>query len=340
MSASSLASAFSLAVQSGKGTAATTGFHTALATVSGLDPEFDKIEPIAEHPSSASRSTHRKSSTQRSGYLVPVNASFLLHPRFIGKVLRAMGCGVTTVNNTTHYTHTFKLAADASIAWMSAIHLWSGATNKERKAVDVRGEQLQINVDTANIQCQFQGVGLTEGNSTGSETKTAEDTTLLSPYTGSTTFKIGATTVATTLRGNQFQMQQTLDRDSRILHQAARADMPRTDYDITGTLQGIDIDQGTYEHYMRIKRGGTGGTAPSLTPATGELTWTFASLANITGAAVPYSLTVDLVEAEYDMVSPNANGRDIIRADITYSMLDTSTDPLVITLVNDIASYA
>jgi hypothetical protein len=89
-----------------------------------------------------------------------------------------------------------------------------------------------------------------------------------------------------------------------------------------------------------LKRGGTAGTAPSLTAVTGQLTSTFTSLANITGAAVPYSLSIDIAEVAWNMVAPNANGRDLVRSDITFQMLDTVATPVTITLVNDQASYA
>lgn len=338
MAANSLASSFSLGVQSAKDTAATT-YHTALATVSGADPLFDVQEPPAEHPAPSSRSTLRKSAPERVGYLAPVNATFLLHPRFIGRVLRAMGFGVSTVNNTTHYTHTFTIAADASVAWLTALHKWSGATDLERKVTNLRGESLAFNADLNQIQCVFGGVGLVEGNATGSETKVSEATTLLKPNTGSVTFEVGGSGISTTYRGNQMTIAQQLDRDERVLHSSGRAGLSRLSIDVTGTLQGIDIDLGTYAHWKALKRGGA-GTAPSLTAVTGLLSWQFTSAANITGAAVPYSLTTTLAEAAYDMVSPNANGQDLIRGDITYQMIDSSSSPLSIVLVNDQASYA
>ena len=339
MPANSLASAFSLGVQSAKDTAATT-YHTALATISGADVLFDTQDPPLEHPAPATRSTLRKSAPERVGYLAPVNATFLLHPRFIGRVLRAMGFAVSTVNNTTHYTHTFTIAADASVAWMTAIHLWSGATDLQRKITNLRGESLALNADLNQIQCVFQGVGLVEGNATGSETKVAEINTLLKPNTGSITFEVDGGGITTTYRGNQLNIAQQLDRDERVLHSSGRAGLSRLSIDATGTLQGIDIDLGTYEHWKEIKRGGTSGTAPSLTPVTGELSWQFTSADNISGAAVPYSLTTTVAEAAYDMVSPNANGQDLIRGDITWEMIDSSTPPLSIVLVNDQASYA
>lgn len=338
MAASSLASSFSLGVQSAKDTAATT-YHTALATVSGADVLFDTQDPPLEHPAPATRSTLRKSAPERTGYLAPVNATFLLHPRFVGRALRAMGFACATTNNTTHYTHVFTIAADASVAWLTAIHKWSGTTDLERKITNLRGESLAINADLNQIQCVFGGVGLVEGNATGSETKVAEVNTLLKPNTGSITFEVGGSGITTTYRGNQMTIAQQLDRDERVLHSSGRAGLSRLSIDATGTLQGIDIDLGTYAHWKALKRGGA-GTSPSLSSVTGLLTWQFTSADNISGAAVPYSLTTSIAAAAYDMVSPNANGQDLIRGDITWQMIDSSTPPITITLVNDQASYA
>lgn len=339
MSANSLLSAFSLGVQSNKTTAATT-HHTALATVSGMDPEFDVREPPAEHPGPGARTTLRRSPSERTGYIVPVNATFFLRPRFIGRVLRAMGFGVSSVNNTTHFTHTFTLANRTAVAWLTAIHKWSGDTDLERKVIGVRGTQLQMNAGPDELQCTFEGLGLTEGNATGSETKVAEIDTLISTKTGSLSFAIAGNTVTSPIRGNQLTIAQELDREDKVLHQSGRADLPQQSIDLSGTLQGIDIDHNDYEIYRRIKRGGMAATAPTLTAVTGALSFTYESAGNISGAAVPYRLTVAFPTVEYNIVSPNANGRDLIRADVSYAMIDDSATPVTITLVNDQASYA
>lgn len=340
MSASSLASQFALGVQTNQTTVATL-HQSALATQSGLSPEFDFFEPPPEHPGPAARSTARKTAPERVGFTVPVNCTFLLHPRFIGMALLAMGFVKTATvasNPAGYFTHTFKLANDAAMHWMTALHRYEGATTLLRRASQVRGEQLQINVDTQQIECQFTGRGLQEATPSGTPSIAAESPVLISPYTGSMVLEIDGGAIATDLRGNQFQITQTLDTDDRKLHTPGRLGLPRTEIDITGTLQGIPVDMGAYVHYLEIVR--RNGTNPSLESPTGELTWTFASNTNIDATSTPYSITIALAEVAYAMVAPNANQRDIIRADITYQMLDTSTDPIVITLVNDVANYA
>lgn len=341
MPANSILSAFSLGLQTNASTAATL-YHTALATQSGLGVEFDELEPEAEHPGPAARSTARKTATERTGFLVPVNATMNLRPRFLPRLFQAMGCAVTTSDDTTHYTHTIKIANDSALPWMTALHKLSGTTDLTRRATKVRGETLTLNWDASSgaSTAEFAGVGLDEGNATGSETLTAEVDVKLSAYSGSLTADHGVTPVTTTTRTESMEITQELDREDKVLHTQGRADLPRLSFDVTGTLGGIDIDQGTYEWYKRIVRGGTGGTSPSLTPAVGELTWTYASLSNISGAAVPYSITVLLPAVEYIITVNNSSGRDLVRADINWRMIDNTTDCLVVTVVNDVASYA
>lgn len=342
MPANSILSAFSLGLQADAATAATL-YTTAIATQSGGDVEFDERESEPEHPGPASRSTARKFATERTGYLSPVNATVRLRPRIIPRLFQAMGFAVVTGNDTTHYTHTIKIANDAAMGWMSAIHKMSnGSADLIRLFKQVRGETLTFNWDAAagTSNAEFAGVGLTEGNAAGTETLSGEIDVPLSAYTGSIVTEHANVAVTTTTRTESMTITQELERNDRQLHAMARAGLPRLSLDITGTFGGVDIDQGTYEWYKRIKRGSTGGTAPSLNPTTGELVFSYASLENIAGAAVPYSITVTLPEVEYTFETPSASGSDLIRADINWAMLDTSSDCITVVVVNDVAHYA
>ncbi len=75
---------------------------------------------------------------------------------------------------------------------------------------------------------------------------------------------------------------------------------------------------------------------------TGNLVYEFRSAANISGAAVPYSLNIDINSCEYTIAdnSLRANLADEIEPEISWEMIDDVTDPIVITLKNDVASYA
>ena len=338
MSANSLVASYSMGIQSAKGTAAT-AYKTALSTDSTVNVKFDEREPPLEHPAPAARATNRKIATLRTGYMVPVGNSFLARPRYLGTCLRAAGFAVSTVNNTTHYTHTFTLADRTAFAWATVIHKIIGATNLERKVTDVRLETFSLNADTKEIKGETAGFGLLEGDASGSETKVSEIAVELSPAAGSATIVVGGATVASPLRGMTFEVKNEFDQEDKALFSSARVDAPQMGLDITGTLGGVDFDYGTYEMYRRIVRGGTSATAPSLVSATGALSFAYQSASNITGAAVPYSLSVALDTVDYMFQDVQASGNEMIRGDINWAMIDGVTTPITIVLVNDQAAY-
>lgn len=334
MAVNSLDSEFSLGIQSAKDTAAT-AYVTALCTVSGADVTFDERTPLLEHPGGAgSIPFNIKAAVERTGYLVPVNATYLLRPRFMGKVLRSF-CNVGTTNNTTHYTHLFTPATNAQLVWLTALSKFVGATNLERKITNVRLTQVGIDAQTDQIQCQIQGTGLVEGTAAGTETKTAEIATEMSPYSGSITWSIAGTSITHSIRGYNVEFTQTLEDDDKVLFSNTRADLIRKSIGATGTVRGVDIDAGTYNTYLLIKRNSAVGTEPSLTAATGPLHVSFQSLSNITGAAVPFRLTVAFAKVQYEIATPNSQNDDIVRADISWRMIADDSPPFSITLVND-----
>lgn len=343
MSVQSLNSRFSLGTQGSKGTAAT-AFITALSTVSGGDVEFDERAPENEHPGpSGGLAIDQTAVTERTGFLVPVTNTFILRPKYIGRVLRTMGFGVSTVDNTGYYTHTFTFAAAASASYGTAIHLLDGSSSDlERKVIDIRGRQLQITGDTSVLRGVFDGVGLNEGAASGSETKVSEIDVPISIYSGSITADIGGDGIASlAIRGSQLTIQQTLDEEDKVHFSTTRNDNAVLSRSVSGSLQNIDIDMDTYLLYKGTKWGGSAGTAPSTDMPTGTVTWTYQSLSNISGEAVPYSLTVLMPTVEWRMTTPQANGRDLVRGNLDFRMPGiTGETPITITLVNDVASYA
>ena len=342
MGANSLTSAFSLGRQSAIDVSAST-YATALATVSGLQPRFDITESRREHPGGiGTRATSKRSASTRTGYLVDAVSTFVLRPRFIGYALLGAGFTVTTVNNSTHYTHTFKLATRATYPWLSALWLVDDATVAPFtvKSTNVRCTQLNINASPEEAVCDLTAVGMTEGDGTGSETKTSEVGFEILPTKGSATFNFGvATPFITSIRSINLAINNTLKEDDRFLLQAARTDLPQEEVTVEAVLGGIPIDRNLYR---RIVRGNTTNTAPTLSAPTGNLVYKFESAANIVGAAVPYSWEVDMNSVEYTFPDNQlqANEADEIELELTASMIDNVTDPIVIVLVNDVASYA
>jgi hypothetical protein len=338
MSVSSLTGSFSMGMQSAKGTAAT-AFKTALSTMSKANVKFDEREPPLEHPSIAARATNRKTNILRTGYMVAVGNEFQLHPRFFGTALRAAGFGVVSVNNTTFYTHTFTIADRSQFGWATVLDKMVGTTTLERKIVDVRLDTVSITADTKEIKGATSGIGLSEGNASGSETKVAEVADELNPASGSATIVIAGTTITSPLRGLSMEIKNEFDQEDKQLFSALRADLPQLGMDITGTLSGIDVDFATYEVYRLITRNTLVATAPSLIQASGALSYIYQSSANIPTAAVPYSLSVAFGEVDYTLQDFQKSGKDLVRADVNFAMVDKVTTPLTIILVNDQATY-
>jgi hypothetical protein len=155
-----------------------------------------------------------------------------------------------------------------------------------------RAIKVTVDAGVDEITCDMAGTGLVEGDSTGSETKVAETTVEISPTSGSATLTVGGATVASPIRGSQLDIEQTLDETDRVLFSSVRNSLPQQEIGVSGTVKGIDFDYNTYEWYRRIVRGGTSATAPTLTPASGTLTYNYTSTSNIPTGVVPYKFQI------------------------------------------------
>jgi hypothetical protein len=256
-------------------------------------------------------------------------------------VLRGLGMGVATVAGTGFYTHTFTIATDATHAYLTAIHKMVGTTNLERKVLDVRLSQLNIEASQDEIMCDITGQGRTEGNATGSETKAAETAVEMSHSTGTYTPIIGADTSTASVYGNHtFTIDNALKDGERRLWSSVYGTAEREALNVTGTLSGIDVDADTYEYYQNIVRGGSAGTAPSLSAATGSMAFMYRSGSVIGATAEYYKMTVTLPSVYWSLGNIQSSGNDLIRCDATYTMVDDVATPLTIVLINNVASYA
>jgi len=340
MSSNSLTSSFNLGVQTAHAAEAAT-YNTALATVSALNVEFDEQEPRLEHPSTVARSTAVKTAPLRKSAGTMLEATFALYPNFLGTVLRGLGMGVSSVDGTGFYTHTFTIALDAACPYLSAMHKMVGTSaSLERKALNVQLSQLSIEAGLDEIMCSITGEGDAEANSAGTETKAAETAIELSTLTGTYTPIIGADTSTAYVHGSHtFTIDNALKSKQRRLWSAAYSPIVRESIGASGTLSGIDIDADTYEYYQNIQRGGSGGTAVSLTPATGSMAFNYKSAGVIGVTAAYYSLTVTLPSVYWTLANFQSSGNELIRCDATYTMVDNVATPLTIVLVNNVAGY-
>lgn len=341
MPSNSLTSSLNLGVQSAYGTAATT-YNTALATVSAINIEFDTQEPRLEHPSSVARSTAVKVAPQRKSYGTMLEATFALYPNFLGTVLRGLGMGVASVDGTGFYTHTFTIALDAACPYLTALHKMVGTSaSLERKAANIQINQLSIEAGLDEIMCNITGEGDAETNAAGTETKAAETAIEMSTATGTYTPIIGADTSTASVHGSHtFTIDNALKSKQRRLWSTTYSPSVRESIGASGTLSGVDVDADTYEYYQNIVRGGSGGTAPSLTPATGSMAFNYKSSSVIGVTAAYYSLTVTLPSVYWTLANFQSSGNELIRCDATYTMVDNVATPLTIVLVNNVAAYA
>jgi len=337
--AQSLNSKLNVAAQASKGTAATTGFITGRMRESYLYPEYDVFDPGPEHTGgSNTRTTAHRNATRRPSYLLAWGGRSWLYPDMVGVLLKGLGFGISTTDNTTYKTHTATLANRADQGWLSVMHsIGDGADAFERKAKDARLTRLTVNgTGGRELDLTFEGIAMSELTSAGTESVTAETNVMLLPSAGSFTATISAVAITSRIMTANITVENPLSRDEMALFTNVRDDLPPTGHEVRVVLGGINLD---FSLYKKLHWGGTSGTAPVTTVAEGPVVVTFASPNNISGAAVPYSLAFSIANAELELGNFRAADDSFVRCDVTARMIDGGSTPVTVTLVNTKASY-
>jgi len=336
--ANSLESWFALGKQAAKGTASTTLYKT-LATVSSIGATYDEREPPLEHPAAATRATARKSAIKRPSYMSNAKATFILRPKFIVPALLAAGFQVSTTNNTTHYTHVCTLGSSAAHKWMTAA--WSveesdGAFTP--RGVDMRATSLNLAVSPDQIEGSIELRGLTLNPMSGSPTYVTEQADEIAPWNMTrTTLSMNSYAVVERIRSMEFAVANTMREDDRAIGETARTALAQQSIDISLAIGEVNISDDIYEafHY-----GASAGSTVDLDAVTGAIDILFESDDNISGASVPYSLQLAIPSVSYTMdTEPEASGDELITVGLTAYMIDDSSTPITITVVNNVASY-
>lgn len=344
------AATFKAAVQSAKGTAASTKFICALATASGLGIEWDKTGDTPEHGCGTNdRPTRKKSIARRTSYMANGRIDGKLYSRMLPILLAGAGFEISTADNTTHYTHTCTLAGFDDVNWITVLRKLG---TRELRAVDCKLTSLELGGDANGLTLAGRINGLTTGDSAGTESSTNEMAQELVASAGSISVQWDPDDSATEIAvigssndafENRLTIDNPVDTNQQTMFSFGRADLPPTGLGITGRIGGVDID---WETYDRIVRGAAAGTSPSASQAIAAIDYTYATLANISGAAVPYSVQVEIpyVEIELDPAGFEGAGADLVRWAFTYEMADDkslldTTEPITITVVNDVAAY-
>ena len=325
--------------QSAKGTPVNTGLICGMLTQSGLNTDFDELEDQAEHGCrtvSVDRATAHKTPTDRAGYIVRGSARGYLYPKMIGMML--VGAGFTPVSTLVTagvYSHVFKLSVRSAYSWLTVL---SKIGDRTLRAGDVRVDSLAIEANTKGINWTAGLLGMSMGTAPGSETGSDETLVKMLPGEGTLTIMDGATTVFTdstdTLQSMLLNIANPLDAEDQSLFQFTRADLAQQGVDITGALRGLEVDYSTY--YDLLINGG--GVTPSASVAVLDIDWKWESAIEFV-TLYPYSLRVEIPQAEMTLDDFQAEGTNIVRWDTMFRMVDSVTDPVTITLVNGTASY-
>lgn len=340
MDNSSLFAAYSLGVQAGKATQATT-LITGKKTRSNVPgAEWDTYEGGPEHPGPVTRRTLRRSATERTSYVAPFGSTGLLYPRLFGNQLIGAGFTPTTDDQTTHQIHTFDIALANALSYITCIYQATDETWK-RAITGGRLTSLQVTADPeAEITVVDEGMGLEIGSVTGVPTYVDEQPVRIKSTRGSATLVVNGVSLAgLSMRGFTWNVEQSLDDQDFQLFNQERADLPQQSIDVTGEIQQLDLNK---DHYQLVQNGGIGNTDPSLVVATGNLSFLFQSAANIPGAPVPYSVEFVINAAEFAMSEFPADGDSKMRYALTYQLIDAvggPAQPAQVIITNDVAAY-
>jgi hypothetical protein len=332
-----------VAKQAQKGTAPTTGFITGMLTRSSLLPAIDNITRTTEHGITYTRATSHRTPTRRGSYLGRASYRGYLYPDLFGLLLLGNGFAVTTTGASANKTHTFKLASRDASPWLTAI--WDVDGDNPLRGVDMRGTRMVIDATPDAVTMEGDLVGLTVNEPAGTETTTAEDTTgELLPSNGTLTLAYdpagtNVTVLSTptdSIGGLTLTLNNPVDENDRSIHRFGRGALNQNGVDVLARLSGLEID---WDIYNRILNGGTSGTSPTTETAIFSLTYSFASTVNITGTAVPYSVTITIPRIEFNLGDFTAEGDNLITWNADGRMIDSVTDPITIALVSKKASY-
>lgn len=334
---------FAMAAQAAKGTAATSNFIRGRMTNSQLTPMLDELDTAGEHTGTHQRSTAVQSTPIRAGYMADINFGFRLYPELIGYALIGVGFKVATTTDSPVVganTHVFTLADAEAEGWVSFMQaLGEDTARYERKVTDARVSSLAIAASRTGITVTGNAMGIAEADSAGSETVVADADAMLSQSNGSFTLTSSNLTALTlgTPRSHTLTIDNPLDDQEQDLHSFSRATFSPTGKTISGTMEGLVFSENIYKEFIY---GSTAGVTPAIVIPKAAIAYAFNSPAMITGTT-PYSMSTAIAVALVTMDPFDITGGGHITYNLKYRMQDAlATDPITITLVNGIASYA
>lgn len=331
---------------SGQGTAATTGFYCGILREieNGIEAEY--AEQVYEYSCAGAntRPTSQKSGDTLQVYAPVHTYSGFMYPDLIPIWLRGAGFAVTTTANTPvtgAHSHAFTIEDLANWDWLTVLHAMS---DYEHRTVDARVASLAFTDSQTEVSYSVGLVGLLENEATGSETSTNETGARLLQrvssgdgiaVTAGGELLVETTPVTRPYQSHTFTITNDFTREPGLYTSVYSDLVPKMT--VTGTLEGIEIDADMYDV---LWRGGIGNTSISQTPVTGSVVYSLESSSYITGTT-PYKITVNLASCGFKMgQNARATGGEKIRTNLDYYMIDNTTTPLTITVINGVSSYS
>jgi hypothetical protein len=336
---------FKVGQQTAKGTPATKVLCGSMQ-MSGLNVTRDPIDKGGEHgcPTGPDRATVHKSRQRYSSFIVNGSFRSAMYPDLIGYLLLGSGFTVVTTAGSGatlgSFSHVFTLAARTANPWLT-FHEQIGS--KTRIAVDARVNRLTF---TANAQgFRFDGTlqALKEDEVAGTGIVTTnEEVAEILATRGTMTLNYDpdgtpVTMLAAEQEGFSLVINNPFDQETQRLFVFGRGDLPQTGLDVTGTVEGLNVD---YLNYERIKGGGVGGDIVSDACAIAKLDTTFQSTETIAASTTPYSIRFEVPHAEVELNDFQAEGINVVDWTFPWRMVDDNAAPIRITLVNALPSYA
>lgn len=316
-------------------TASTTGFYTLFASRSSSTPAPDRVANENRHPGIHQRASSQNALPYRTAWSIPINVDFDVHPSALPTLFIGMGFGVTTSDQTTYKRHTIVKSDVDDVIYMSMLHRFGeGSGAFERLIEDVRGTQLVFNASGAGLTASLTAMGISEAAAAGTETVNAENVEPILPTKGSLTW--GAQDLGVP-REHVVTIARPVDTNDQKVHSFGRADFPEIGFAMSGQMRGLDL---SYNFYKKLRWGGTSGTGLAEAIVTDSLSFNWLSANNISGAAVPFKLSIALTKVEIELMNFEAAGAGVVRGDVNWTMIDdVSGAPVTILVENAIASY-
>ena len=328
---------FKAGIQSAKGTTPTL-FVCAMMQMSGMLPERDAIDMGVEHGcsgASTNYATAHKTSTEFSSLLINGRFRGAVYPSVLPIWLHMVGHNVAATAKTGYTEHVATLATRAQYGWGAILDSIGDLSTLNK---DARLRQFGIEMSKAGLINSGEIVGLSQTDTVGTPTVENEDLFKLLPSKGTFTLATLAGSplnlVTDLPRSASIQVANPLDTDTEALTSFGRTDLPQQGIDITGQVRGCSLSAAAYKAAYDWT-----SNKPGTNSLLAELTMLFQSAANINGAAVPYSLKIEVPKVEITLPAFDAEGNNQVFFDYNWRMVADSTTPITWTIANLIEDY-